>query len=62
MGLTTDIVAVIRAMYNNRPTAEYPFAALSQINPLDPNQRPLILETAKQVSQYLIKDQRYYLT
>lgn len=34
MGLTNDIVACVRAMANNRPTAEYPLAALSQINPM----------------------------
>lgn len=61
MGLTPDIVACIRAMANNRPTAEYPLAALSQIDPTNAKMRPLIIDTVMNVSQYMIGSNRYFL-
>jgi hypothetical protein len=61
MGLTADIVACVRAMANNRPTAEYPLAALSQIDPTNKDMQPLIIDTVMNVSQYMIGSNRYFL-
>jgi hypothetical protein len=36
MGMTQDMVTVIRAMNDNVPTADYPLAFVQQINLLDP--------------------------
>lgn len=61
MELTPDIVACVRAMANNRPTAEYPLAALSQLDPTNKKQLELMIDTVKETSQYMIGSSRYEL-